>query len=145
MRRRGGVQFHFTGAGLFLVAAAALVLLGFFFALAELLSPDLVTWTGRCIPATEQGGIAFYTVNGKAESVNDPNQPATAPTHPVTVCYDPAHPEVAQVLVPASHVVESVEVLVPLVLAVVVFGYGVLIRPMRFKDMEEALPWSSGR
>lgn len=140
MSRRGRIQFHFTGAGLFLVLGAVLFLFGVFFALADLLSPDVVTWTGRCIPATERGGIAYYAVNGKTEAVNDPNEPATAPTHTVTVCYDPVHPEQGMVLVPAAHVLETVEIAAPIVLALIVLTYGVVIRPMRFKDMDEALP-----
>jgi hypothetical protein len=139
--RSSSLQSRVQGARLYIVLAAALVVLGGFFLLAQLQSPDLVIWTGRCIPATERQGIAYYRVNGTAEALNDPNEPATAPVHTVTVCYQPAHPEQGMVVLPAARIFEGLEILGPLVLAALVLLYGLVIRPLRFRVMDEALPW----
>jgi len=135
------VRRRLDGAGPYLWGAFLVSLLGVGFLLAQLQSNDLVTWTGRCIPATLQGGLAYYTVNGQPQAVNDPLVSASHPTTTVTACYDPAHPEQGQVLHPLTHAIEAALVGVPLLTALVILVFGLVIRPRRLKDIDVAVPW----
>lgn len=125
----------------FLIAAVLVALISIGFLIAQLLSPDSVIWTGRCIPATLRGGLAYYVVNGEQLAVNDPTVPANSPVMPTTVCYDPANPEQALVPHAATRSFEASLVLVPLAIAIGLALYGLMVRPIRIKDIDDALPW----
>jgi hypothetical protein len=116
-------------------------LIGFGFMLAQLQSPDLVMWTGRCEPATLRGGLGYYDVNGQTLAVNDPLTPASAPTTPVTVCYNPAHPEQAMVDHPLTRAFEAGLMATPFLVALIILAVGLLIRPFRYKDIDVEVPW----
>jgi hypothetical protein len=121
------------GSGPYLWGALAFSILGGLLLLAQLQSPDLVIWTGHCVPSTERGGIAYYQVNGQSFTVDDVTAPATAPTHTVTVCYDPSHPEQASVLHPVQYWFEAALVGVPFLIALTIVIVGVVIVPVRMR------------
>ncbi|HVH65590.1 MAG TPA: hypothetical protein VM674_06095 [Candidatus Acidoferrum sp.] len=79
---------------------------GLFLLLAELRSPDLVMWTGHCVPASFDGGIAHYTVGGQPFTADNPPQPDRSPRM-VTVCYDPSDPGNGYIVRPAGYWVEG--------------------------------------
>ena len=67
------------------VGATVLLVVGVLCVLVELQSASLIYWTGERVPATNEGGIVFYSVDGEQRTVNDPRTP---PEHPVpTVVY----------------------------------------------------------
>jgi hypothetical protein len=127
----------------YLWAALAAAAIGVGFLLAQLQSSDAVTWTGPCVPATLKGGIAFFSVNGQTEAVNDPAASANHPTTTVTVCYDPAHPEQGLVVNPLTHAIEGALFGVPLLTALVLLVVGLVIRPRHVKDIDAAVPWQT--
>jgi hypothetical protein len=69
------------------VAAVALLVLGVLCLLVELQSPSLVYWTGERVPATNDAGIIYYTVDGEQRTLNDPREAPAQPT-PVAVYVD---------------------------------------------------------
>jgi hypothetical protein len=135
------VRRRLDAARPYLWAALAASAIGVGFLLAQLQSSDAVTWTGRCVPASLEGGIAYFTVSGQNESVNDPAASANSPTTTVTVCYYPSHPEQGMVLQPLTHAIEGALFGVPLLTALVLLLVGLLIRPRRMRDIDEAVPW----
>ena len=80
-------------------AAIALLVLGVLCALLELQSPSLIMWTGERVPGTNDGGIAYYVVDGQQRTLDVPGEP---PPHPVPVTVyvdrdDYSHDRVASV------------------------------------------------
>jgi hypothetical protein len=125
----------------YLWAAFAASVIGVGFLLAQLLSSDVVTWTGPCVPATLKGGIAYFSVNRQTEAVNDPAASANHPPTTVTVCYEPAHPEEGLVLNPLTHAIEGALFGVPLLTGLILLVVGLVIRPRQVKDIDSAVPW----
>jgi hypothetical protein len=114
-----------TEARGYLVIAGLALLLGLFFLWAELLSPDLVIWTGRCVPAFFDGGVAHYTVAGQQFTADNP-PPANRSPHTVTVCYDPGEPVNGYIVRPAAYWIEGALIGGPFALAVVLVAAGIL-------------------
>lgn len=125
----------------FLVAASIATLIAAGFCVAQLLSSDSVIWTGRCIPATMRGGLAYYEVNGLKLEVPDSSVSPNSATRPTTVCYEADHPEQAMVPHTVTRVFEASLVLTPLAIAIGLALYGLVLRPVRIKDIDEVLPW----
>jgi hypothetical protein len=73
------------------LVALALVVVGFLFMLAELLSPSRLYWTGDAVTGTNSGGIVYYQVDGEDYTLNAPGA-APAQETPVTVYVDPDEP-----------------------------------------------------
>ena len=73
------------------LAALALVLVGFLFMMAELLSPSRLYWTGDAVPGTNRGGIIYYQVDGEDYTLNAPGAAPARDTQ-VTVYVDPDDP-----------------------------------------------------
>src|SRR3979411_703817 len=93
-------------AGAYLWFASIAFLFGVIFLLVELLSPDRVIWTGRCVPAFFDGGVAHYTVAGQEFTADNPPLVDRAP-RPVTVCYYPSEPVSGYIVHPGAYWVEG--------------------------------------
>src|ERR1700726_4093463 len=90
----------------YLVVAGIAIVLGLMFLWAELLSPDLVTWTGRCVPAFFDGGVAHYMVGGQQFPADNPPMADRSP-RTVTVCYYPSEPVNGYIVHPGAYWVEG--------------------------------------
>lgn len=93
------------------------------FLVVELLSPDLVIWTGRCVPAFFDGGVAHYRVAGQDFTADTPALSDRRP-RTVTVCYYPNDPGTGYIVHPAAYWVEGAVIIGPLGLGVVLVAFG---------------------
>ena len=93
-------------AGAYLWIAGLALLFGLIFLLAEVLSPDRVIWTGRCVPALFDGGVAHYTVAGQQFTADNPPLLDRSP-RTVTVCYYASEPANGYIVHPAAYWVEG--------------------------------------
>ena len=93
-------------ARVYLWIAGIACAIGFIFLWVELLSPDLVIWNGRCVPAFFDGGVASYTVAGHEFFSDNPPLPDQSPRK-VTVCYYPSEPANGYIVHPAAYWVEG--------------------------------------
>jgi len=121
-------------------------LFGLIFLLSELRSPDLVIWTGRCVPAFFDGGVAHYTVAGRQFTADNPplldRRPRT-----VTVCYFVSEPVNGYIVHPAAYWVEGGLIGGPFALALVLAAVGMLrgARRLRSAPGLPPLPTSTQR
>jgi hypothetical protein len=108
-------------------------LFGLAFLIAELLSPDLVIWTGRCVPAFFDGGVAHYTVDGQQFTADNPplldRKPRT-----VTVCYYASAPVNGYIVHPAAYWVDGGLIGGPFALALVLVAVGMLRGARRLRS-----------
>jgi len=109
----------------YLVVALIAIVLGLMFLWAELLSPDLVTWTGRCVPAFFDGGVAHYTVGGQQFTADNPPMADRSP-RTVTVCFYTSAPVNGYIVHPGAYWVEGGLIGGPFALALVLAGVGIL-------------------
>src|ERR1700687_832996 len=109
---RSGMSAEFTlgdvlgEARTYLWLAGLAFLFGVLFLLAELRSPDLVIWTGRCVPAFFDGGVAHYTVGGQQFTADNPPLLDRSP-RTVSVCYYASSPVSGYIVRPAAYWVEG--------------------------------------
>jgi hypothetical protein len=103
------------------------------FLVVELQSPDLVTWTGKCVPASFRDGLAYYRAEGYAFVAGDPTLP-DEPARTVTVCYFPNDPGKGYIVHPAAYWFEGFVIAGPLIAAVVIFCLGVWFSVRRARD-----------
>jgi hypothetical protein len=122
------------------VAATVLLVLGVLCLLVELQSPSKIYWTGEQVPATNDGGIIFYTVDGQERTLNDPREAPAQPTA-VTVYVDPDDSTRDRLAGPGRWF-DAVFVLTPFVAAGVVLLVG-LERRRRFRRRVAAHPLPS--
>lgn len=113
--------------GAFIGGAAALLVLGSLFLLADLQSPSLLQWTGTPVPAVERGGIAYYSFHGQNYTLNVPS-PNTSTS---TVYLDPANPSDAMFSRPVTRWTEFAGVAGPYASAVLLLILGVARRSRR--------------
>jgi hypothetical protein len=105
--------------------AAFAVLLGLILIFLELRSTDVVIWTGHCVPASFDGGIAHYQVDGQAFTADNP--PVLDPTvRNVTVCYASSEPANGYIVRRAAYWVEGGMMGGPIALAAVLVLVGLL-------------------
>jgi len=134
MRQR--IRTSLDGSGPYLLAALVFLLLTTLLLIAQVESPDFVIWNGHCVPATEQGGLAYFQVSGQQFTVNDvAAQPNAAGT--VTVCYYASHPEQGVVLNPLERWFEASVVGLPFLAAVAILIVGLVIEPVRIRRRQE--------
>ena len=95
------------------------------FLVVELLSPDLVIWTGRCVPAFFDGGVAHYTVAGQQFSADNPPLVDRSP-RTVTVCYYASEPGNGYIVHPAAYWVDGGLIGGPIALSLVLVAVGML-------------------
>ena len=117
----------------YLVVAGIAIVLGLMFLGAELLSPDLVTWTGRCVPAFFDGGVAHYTVGGQQFTADNPPLLDRSP-RTVTVCYYPSAPGNGYIARPAAYWVEGGLIGGPFALALVLVAVGMFRGASRLRS-----------
>jgi hypothetical protein len=103
--------------------ATCLLVLGVLCLLVELQSPSLIQWTGRPVPGTNDGGIAYYTVDGRERTLDVKGEAPAQPV-PVTVYVDPDDYTRDQVGGPAKWF-DATFVLVPFLAAGIVLAAGV--------------------
>jgi hypothetical protein len=127
----------------YLWIAALALLFGLIFLLAELLSPDLVIWTGRCVPAFFDGGVAQYTVAGQQFTADNPPLVDRSP-RTVTVCYKASEPDNGYIVHPAAYWVEGGLIGGPFALALVLVAVGMLRGARRLRSTP-GLPPLPGR
>jgi len=124
------------------VAATVLLVLGVLCLLVELQSPSRIYWTGERVPATNDGGIIFYTVDGQERTLNDPREAPAQPTA-VAVYVDPVDSTRDRVAGPGRWF-DAVFVLTPFVAAGAVLAVGIG-RRRRFRRRVVAHPIPSNR
>jgi hypothetical protein len=117
----------------YLVVAGIAIVLGLMFLWAELLSPDLVTWTGRCVPAFFDGGVAHYTVGGHQFTADNPPMADRSP-RTVTVCFYPSAPINGYIVHPGAYWVEGGLIGGPFALALVLATMGMLRGARRLRN-----------
>jgi hypothetical protein len=133
------IRASLDGSGPYLWAALAFSLLGALLLIAQVESPDFVIWNGHCVTATEQGGLAYFQVNGQQFAVDDVAAPADAPTRTVSVCYYASHPEQAVLLHPGERWFEAGLIGLPLLAAAMILIVGLVIEPLRIRRRQEKL------
>ena len=111
-------------------------LFGLIFLLAELLSPDLVTWTGRCVRAFFDGGVAHYTVAGQQFTADNPPLQDRSP-RTVTVCYYASEPANGYIAHPGANWAEGGLIGGPFALALVLVAIGMLRGARRLRSAPE--------
>jgi len=111
-------------------------LFGLIFLLAEVLSPDLVTWTGRCVPAFFDGGVAHYTVAGQQFTADNPPLQDRSP-RTVTVCYYASEPANGYIVHPGANWAEAGLIGGPFALALVPVAIGMLRGARRLRSAPE--------
>ena len=119
--------------------AAVAFLFAMIFLLAELRSPDLVIWTGRCVPAFFDGGVAHYTVGGQQFTADNPPLLDRSPRM-VTVCYYASEPVNGYIARPAAYWVEGGLIGGPWALALVLVAVGLLRGAYRVRNTSELPP-----
>jgi hypothetical protein len=126
-------------ARLYLWIAGLAFLFGLFFLLAELLSPGLVIWAGRCVPASFDGGVAHYTVAGQQFTADNPPLLDRSP-RTVTVCYYASAPGTGYIVHPGEYWVAGGLVGGPFALALVLVVVGMLRGARRLRNAPELPP-----
>ena len=121
-------------AGAYLWIAGLAFLFGLMFLLAELLSPDRVIWTGRCVPAFFDGGVAHYAVAGQQFTADNPPLLDRSP-RTVTVCYYASEPANGYIVHPAAHWVEGGLIGGPFALALGLLAAGLLMGARRLRSV----------
>jgi hypothetical protein len=112
---------------------------GVIFLVVELLSPDLVIWTGRCVPAFFDGGVAHYTVAGQQFTADNPPLLDRSP-RTVTVCYDASEPANGYIVRSAAYWVDGGLIGGPFALALVLVTVGMLKGARRLRTAPELPP-----
>jgi hypothetical protein len=120
------------------IASLAFVL-GLIFLLAELLSPDLVIWTGHCVPAFFDGGVAHYTVAGQQFTADNPPLLDRSP-RTITVCYYASAPGNGYIVHPGAYWIVGGLIGGPFALAFVVVAVGMLRGARRLRNTPELPP-----
>jgi hypothetical protein len=120
-------------ARVYLWLAGVALLFGLIFLLAELRSPDLVIWTGRCAPAFFDGGVAHYTVAGQQFTADNPPLLDRSPRK-VSVCYYASEPANGYIVRPAAYWFEGGLVGGPFALALVLVAVGMLRAVARLRS-----------
>jgi hypothetical protein len=128
----------------YLWLAGLAILFGVLFLLAELLSPDLVTWTGRCVPAFFDGGVAHYTVGGQQFTADNPPLLDRSP-RTVTVCYYPSEPVNGYIVHPGAYWVEGGLIGGPFALALILVVAGMLRAATRLRSAPGLPPLPTSR
>jgi len=123
----------------YLWIAGLAFLFALIFLVAELLSPNLVTWTGRCVPAFFDGGVAHYTVAGQQFTADNPPLLDRSP-RTVTVCYYPSDPATGYIVHPGAYWVEGGLIGGPVALALVLVAVGMLSGARRLRTVPELPP-----
>ena len=131
------IRASLDGSGPYLLGALAFSLLGALLLIAQVESPDFVIWGGHCMPAIEQGGLAYFRVNGQPFTIDDVTAPADAPTHTVSVCYYASQPEQGVVVHPGERLFEAGLIGLPFLVAVVILIVGLVIEPLRIRKRRE--------
>ena|ERR1700731_223901 len=126
-------------ARVYLWIAGLAFLFGLIFLLTELLSPDLVIWTGRCVPAFFDGGVAHYTVAGQPFTADNPPLPDRSP-RTVTVCYSASEPGNGYIVHPGAYWVGGSLIGGPFALALVLVAVGMLRSARRLRSAPELPP-----
>ena len=109
------------GTGPFSGLAVGFLLLGGLFLLIAMWSPSWILWTGHPVPSSERGGIVFYSYRGQNYSLDPPSRFVF---HETTVYLEPANPSVAMLNDPVERAIDLVTVGGPVVVAVVLLGFG---------------------
>ena len=117
----------------YLIIAGISFVFGLAFLMVELLSPDLVIWNGRCVPASFDGVVAEYTVGGRQYSVDNPPLQDRTP-RAVTVCYYPSDPSNGYIVHPAAYWLEGALVVIPISLALVIAFAGIWSSFLRLRN-----------
>jgi hypothetical protein len=136
---RSGMSAEFTlgdvlgEARAYLWIAGVAFLFGVIFLLAELRSPDLVIWTGRCVPAFFDGGVAHYTVGGQQFTADNPPLLDRSP-RTVSVCYYASSPVSGYIVRPAAYWVEGGLIGGPFALALGLVAVGMLRGASRLRS-----------
>jgi len=120
-------------AGAYLWIAGLAFLFGLMFLLAELLSPDRVIWTGRCVPAFFDGGVAHYAVAGQRFTADNPPLLDRSPRM-VTVCYYASESATGYIVHPAAYWVEGGLIGGPFALALGLAAAGLLTGARRLRS-----------
>ena len=127
------IRTALDGSGPYLWAASFFAVLGALLATAQILSSDFVIWNGHCTTASEEGGIVFFQANGQEYTIDDVASPANSPTHTVTICYYPSHPQDAIIPHLAAYWFEGTLVVTPFVIALAILTVGLVIVPARMQ------------
>jgi hypothetical protein len=122
----------FEGTSPFPVLALVAFGFGVLVLLAELQSPTSLLWTGKRVPASIEGGIAFYRYDGVEYSIDVPGEGPGPLGHgrPATVFIDPNEPSRAMLDSPQRWV-EAGFVLFGFVVAAVLLATGFVRRSVR--------------
>jgi hypothetical protein len=136
-------EFTFRGvlseARAYLLLAGLAFMFGLVFMCGELLSPDHVIWTGRCVPAFFDGGMAHYTVAGQQFTGDNPPLVDRSP-RTITVCYNASDPANGYIVHPAAYWVEGGLIGGPWALALVLVAVGLLRGAYRVRNTSELPP-----
>lgn len=127
MRLRG----KFDRIGGYGVVACVLLVFSAFALLIELQSPDRVLWTGTKIVGSERGGVIFYPLHGRQESLDGTNFDNRAR---IDVYVYPSNPDSAMTDSLPDRIVDVTATVVPVALAIVLLGVGLKRRPRRRLD-----------
>ncbi|TMD41902.1 MAG: hypothetical protein E6I88_06300 [Chloroflexi bacterium] len=119
-------------------------LFGLIFLLVELQSPDLVIWTGRCVPAFFDGGVAHYTVAGQQFTADHPPLVDRMP-RTVTVCYYASAPVGGYIVHPGAYWVEGGLIGGPFALALILLAFGMLTGVHRLRSAPGLPPLPTSR
>jgi len=114
-------------------------LFGLAFLIAELLSPDLVIWTGRCASAFFDGGVAHYTVAGQQFTADNPPLLDRSP-RTITVCYYASAPGNGYIVHPGAYWIVGGLIGGPFALAIVLVAVGMLRGARRLRNAPELPP-----
>ena len=123
----------------YLWIAGLAFLFGLAFLIAELLSPDHVIWTGRCVPAFFDGGVAHYIADGQQFTADNPPLADRRP-RTVTVCYYPSAPVNGYIVHPAAYWVDGGLIGGPFALALLLVAVGMLRGAHRLRSAPELPP-----
>lgn len=99
------------------MVAVALLVFGLLGVLVETQSSSLIYWTGEHTTGTSDGGLTYYSAEGRKYTIDGPS-PAVAQPTPVSVWFDGEDPAQARYDQPARWV-DAASVLSPFVAAAV--------------------------
>jgi len=124
----------FEDTGAYPAFAAALLVLGSLFVLAEIQSPSMLQWTGTPVHAVQSGGIAFYSFQGQTYTLNV----ATPAAFSSTIYIDPAEPSTAMFSNVVTRWTEGATVVGPYVVALLLLALGFARRSRRRRKRLQA-------
>jgi hypothetical protein len=144
MRERFTLRDVLREARSHLWVAGFAFLLGLILLFAESRSPDFVIWTGTCVPASFDGGLAHYTVAGQPFTADNPPLVDRTP-RTITVCYYSDEPGNGYIVHPGAYWVEGGLIGGAFGLALVLVAVGMVRGVRRLRTPSRLPPLSTFR